>query len=143
MKMATDEEIAKFVNENKELVEKMMSMQKDNLQRTAELGKEMTIAAVEATVLVAEYARHKSEEFIKASFEMLTSPEVQKHFITAGMEVIAGLSMMATLAPVPSIMKGAVTDIEKNIKQTACRNNEDCPVKTHKTELKLEAAEEC
>ncbi len=145
MKMATDEEIDKFVSDNKELIEKMMRIQKESFQTAVRINKEMTEEAIKSTKAAAENARKKSEEFFKTTYEAITSPIVQKHFMTASIEFLAGLSAMAELAPIPDYMKTGISDFEKNARQTACSMNEDCPAKTKKTRktsaVKVESAE--
>lgn len=135
MIMATDEEIDRFVAENRELIERMMRVQKDNLERTSEIGKEFTVMAMESTFLAAETVRKKSEEFVKSTYETITNPVVQKHFMTAGMEFLAGLSTLVETAPVPSMVKATAQDFEKNLKNAACKANEDCPAKAERLKV--------
>ena len=139
--MSTDEEIQTFVQENRELVVKMMNLQKEALEKTVAVGSEITKDAMESTKEAAEFARDRSIDFFNATAEMITSPVVQKHFMTASIEFIAGLTAMAELAPVPAFMKEAASDFDKNFKQAACKANERCPAK--KVEIQApEASEE-
>lgn len=135
MIMATDEEIDRFVAENREFIEKMMAVQKENFEKTSELNREMTDEAIKNTKEAAEIARKKSEEFFKATVDTIASPVVQKHFITASMEFLSGLSAMVEISPLPDYIKTAASDMEKNVKQAACKNNKDCPVKSQKIEI--------
>ena len=130
--MVTDEEINKFVGENRELIERIMKVQQESAKETVRLAKEMAEGAVDSTKVAAEKVAKKSEEFFKVTIETITNPVVQEHFMTAGLELIAGLSAMAELAPVPDFMKEAAADFEKEAKKAACKANKDCPAKTTK-----------
>ncbi|AMK13411.1 hypothetical protein AUP07_0355 [methanogenic archaeon mixed culture ISO4-G1] len=134
--MVTDEEISKFVGENRELIERIMKIQQESARETARLAKEMAEGAVDSTKVAAERAAKKSEEFFKATFETITNPVVQEHFLTAGLELIAGLSAMAEIAPIPDFMKEAAGDFEKEARKAACNANKDCPAKTKKVKVK-------
>jgi len=123
--MATDEDIQRFVSENREMVERMMKVQKDSLRMASGMGKE----AIESSRKAAEFARDRSEEFVRTTYGMISSPEVQRHFMTAGMEFLAGLTAMAGLAPVPGFMKDAASDFERNARAAACKANESCPMR--------------
>jgi len=127
--MTTDEQIQSFVDQNRDLVIRMMSIQKDTLDKTVTVGRSMAKDTFENTREVAGIARRRGAEFFGATAAMFTSPTVQRHFINASMEFVAGLTAMAELAPVPDYMKTAATDFEKNFKQAACRANEHCPAK--------------
>ena len=140
MIMATDEEIDRFVAENREFIEKMLTVQKENFQKVSEINKEMAQETMKNTKEAAEFARMKSEEFFKATLDAITSPVVQKHFMNASIEFLAGLSAMVELAPVPDAVKTAASDMEKNVKQVACKANKDCPAKMQKVKVN---SEEC
>jgi hypothetical protein len=135
MIMATDEEVEKFVAENRELIERMMSVQKDNLEKTAEVGKEFTMLAMESTFVAAEIVRQKSEKFVKDTYNTITNPVVQKHFMTAGMEFLYGLSTIVETAPMPSKVREGAKDLERNLRSAACKSNEGCPAKVNKVEI--------
>ena len=128
--MATDEEIHKFVNDNRELVEKMMAVQKENVEMTKSVGKDVIKMGFESTYMAAEFARKKSEEFFVTTYKMITNPEVQRHFMASGLEFLAGLTALAESAPMPDFVKSAASDMQKNARLEACKANEDCPVKT-------------
>ena len=63
--MATDEEIERFVTENRELVERLMASQKDKVEAAKEAGRDVARFGAISTYYAAEYARKKSEEFSK------------------------------------------------------------------------------
>lgn len=105
--MVTDKDIDRFVSDNKELIERMMSIQKDN----------------------AELAKRKGEELIATVFKAFLDPDVQRHFMASGFEILAGLTALVHASPAPDFIKDAVLDIDKNMRTAACRTNEDCLVK--------------
>ena len=123
--MTADEDIERFVKENRELVERMMRVRRDNIQTASELGKDAIISSRKA----AEFVRTRSEDLARAAYGMVSDPTVQGHFIRAGMEFMAGLTALAKVAPVPDFMKGAAADLQKNARSVACRFNEDCPAR--------------
>lgn len=106
--MVTDKDIDRFVSDNKELIERMMSIQKDN----------------------AELAKRKGEELIAIVFKAFLDPDVQRHFMASGFEILAGLTSLVHASPTPDFIKDAVSDFDKNLRAAACRTNEDCLVKT-------------
>lgn len=127
--MPTDEEFQEFIRQNKELIEKMMEAQKESPIPSREVRMEIAEDARENTIAAAKLAKDKTEDFVSTTYHMLTDAEVQKHFMTMGMEFIAGLSAMVDKAPIPDKIKNAASDLEKNAKTAACKNNKDCPAK--------------
>lgn len=140
--MATDEEIDRFVTENKELIERMMIAQNETIRLMADVNKELAEEALKKTKESAEEARMKSELFFKATMETITSPVVQKHFMNASMEFLAGLTAMIEIAPIPDCVKTSAGEFEKNMKRAACKANTDCPAKEQKVEIPAEPAAE-
>ena len=138
MKMATDEEIQSFVSENKALIEKMMEVQKENLKKASEINKQLAEEAFKNTKDATEYAREKSEEFFKTAYEAVINPDVQRHFMNASMEFFAGLSALIDAAPIPDYVKEDMKDAEKNVRQAACKCNDDCPAKKKASKPKSE-----
>ena len=139
--MATDEEIERFVADNRELIERMMNIQKESFDRSADMAKEFTQEALDSTARAAELARKQSEEFFKATYETIANPSVQKHFMEASLEFLAGLTALVEASPIPESMKTAAADLERNARQTACKSNPDCPMKAKKAKATKERAE--
>jgi hypothetical protein len=138
--MATDEEIDRFVTENRALIEKVMAAQKETIDRMvevqregmqtqAEIGREAAKDAYSNVAETAEFVRQKSEDFFNATCEMITNPVVQKHFMTSSVEFLAGLTTLIEVAPIPDFVKVAASEFDKNMKQTACKANDACPAK--------------
>ena len=151
----SEEEFQSFIKQNRDLIERMMSLQKQAAVETLSAGREIAHEAVGSAVDTADKAKEKTEEFVKTTYNMFTDPEVQKHFMTMGMEFMAGMSSMFQKAPMPEFVKDAAGGVEKNWKQSACKNNDECARKKAtkqkvtievdpqpaKTESKLESTE--
>ena len=122
----SEEEFQSFIKQNRDLIERMMSLQKQAAVETLSAGREIAHEAVGSAVDTADKAKEKTEEFVKTTYNMFTDPEVQKHFMTMGMEFMAGMSSMFQKAPMPEIVKDAAGGVEKNWQQSACKNNDEC-----------------
>ena len=122
----SEEEFQSFIKQNRDLIERMMSLQKQAAVETLSAGREIAHEAVGSAVDTADKAKEKTEEFVKTTYNMFTDPEVQKHFMTMGMEFMAGMSSMFQKAPMPELVKDAAGGVEKNWKQSACKNNDEC-----------------
>ena len=105
----TEEEFQDFVAKNRDLIEKIMVLQKEGVIEVASAGRD---AAHEAAHVVDD-ARVRAEDFAKATYSMFMDPEVQKHFMAMGMELFMGLSAMMQKAPVPDFV-------------SACKANDQC-----------------
>ena len=131
----SEEEFQSFIKQNRDLIERMMSLQKQAAVETLSAGREIAHEAVGSAVDTADKAKEKTEEFVKTTYNMFTDPEVQKHFMTMGMEFMAGMSSMFQKAPMPEFVKDAAGGVEKNWKQSACKNNDECARKKATNEV--------
>ena len=122
----SEEEFQSFIKQNRDLIERMMSLQKQAAVETLSAGREIAHEAVGSAVDTADKAKEKTEEFVKTTYNMFADPEGQKHFMTMGMEFMAGMSSMFQKAPMPEFVKDAAGGVEKNWKQSACKNNDEC-----------------
>lgn len=118
----TEEEFQDFVAKNRDLIEKIMVLQKEGVIEVASAGRD---AAHEAAHVVDD-ARVRAEDFAKATYSMFMDPEVQKHFMAMGMELFMGLSAMMQKAPVPDFVREAAGSTERNWKDSACKANDLC-----------------
>lgn len=135
----SEEEFQSFISQNRDLIERMMSLQKEAAISTAAAGREIAHDVVEGAADTADKAKEKTEEFVKTTYNMFTDPEVQKHFMTMGMEFMAGMSSLMQKAPLPDFMKDAADGVEKNWKQSACKNNDECAArKARAQKVKIE-----
>lgn len=122
----TEEEFRRFVEENRDLIERMMDLQREGAADLASAGRDTLKEAVRSREAAAEEARARAEEFAREAYSMFTDPEVQRHFMAMGMELIMGISAMMQRAPVPDFVKDAAGTTERTWKTSACRANEDC-----------------
>ncbi len=127
--MATEQELHEFVSKNKELIESIMELQKEGFTEAAAVARGTAKTAVGAAHDSAEVAKAHTEDFIKSAYGMFTDPEVQRHFITMGMEFMMGVSAMMQKAPIPDFVKDSAEATQREIKATACRSNESCGAK--------------
>lgn len=125
--MSTEEEFRDFVEKNRDLIEKIMLLQKEGVIEVASAGRDAAHEAEKA----AEEAKRKAEDFAKATYSMFTDPEVQRHFMAMGMELFMGVSAMMQKAPLPDFIKDAAEGTEKSWKSSACRANDECGAKPH------------
>ena len=133
----TEEEFQEFVAKNRELIEKIMVLQKEGVIEVASAGRD----AVHDAAHAADAARDRAEEFAKATYSMFMDPEVQKHFMAMGMELFMGLSAMMQKAPVPDFVREAAGSTERNWKDSACKANDQCGrAKVQKVEINRDDA---
>ena len=118
----TEEEFQDFVAKNRDLIEKIMVLQKEGVIEVASAGRD---AAHEAAHVVDD-AKARAEEFAKATYSMFMDPEVQRHFMTMGMEFMMGLSAMMQRAPIPDSIRDAAMSTEQTWKKSACAANDQC-----------------
>lgn len=80
----------------------------------------------------AEYNRKKAKEAMGGVISMVSNPDVQKHFFSAGFEMIMMMDALFKAAPIPDYMREAA-DKAKDARETAekayCAKNENCPKK--------------
>ncbi|MBE6519024.1 MAG: hypothetical protein E7Z70_05760 [Thermoplasmata archaeon] len=120
--MTTNDDLERFVAQNRELVDCMMKVPKDTIRAAA-------MATYEGARMTNKFAKAKGEEAFDAIHSMLLSPDIQKHFIAAGLEFMEGMKALLQSAPVPGFAKDAAEDLEKNTRQIICACNSNCPMK--------------
>ncbi|MBR4684989.1 MAG: hypothetical protein IKP04_00460 [Candidatus Methanomethylophilaceae archaeon] len=120
--MTTNDDLERFVAQNKELVESMMKVPKDTIKAAA-------MASYEGVRMTNEFAKAKGQEAFDKIHSTLVSPDIQKHFIAAGLEFMEGMKALLQHAPVPGFAKEAAEDMEKSTRQVICACNPNCPMK--------------
>lgn len=130
--MVTDEEIDRFVADNRDLIERMMEVQLENARTVSLFGRDLAVQMSESAVEAASMARERTEEFLRETLDTIGDPVVQRHFIDAGMEFLAGLTALAEAAPMPDFVRTAASDFKSNVRSAACRANKDCPARAKK-----------
>ena len=130
--MATDEEIDRFVADNRDLIERMMEIQMENARTASLFGRDLAVQMRESAVEAACMVRERSEEFFRETLDTISDPVVQRHFMDASMEFLAGLTALVEAAPMPDFVRTAASDLRSNVRSAACRANKDCPLKAKK-----------
>ncbi len=139
--MATEEEIQRFVSQNKELIESIMRLQKEGAVEAASMTRQAAKEVVSFAEDSADSARVHAEEFAKSAYAMFMDPEVQRHFMTMGLEFFLGVSAMMQRAPIPDFVKETAGSTEKTFRSAACRTNEDCGARKQKVEINADPEE--
>ena len=128
----TDDEFIEFINASKDRIEMLMG-HGDGLRTQFKDNAKKAKAKVES-------AGDAVEDSVKKVFGAIFSPEVQKHMVSAGVELMLGLSAIVKAMPVPEKAQPVVdkvTEMKKNAKSVYCSKNPDCPKKkAAKTETK-------
>jgi hypothetical protein len=107
-----DPELERFFRENKEIVERLLLEERDLVKETVKAEKER----------FEEYIgdpRVKAKETVDGLFGALTDPEVQRHFLTVGIEFLLGVNALIQAAPVPDEFKDFVKRTEHEGKKAA------------------------
>lgn len=138
--MATEEEIQEFVARNRELIESIMRLQRDGAVEAAAATRDVAKEAITYAHDSADEAKARAEDFARSTYNMFMDPEVQRHFMTMGMEFVLGVSAMMQKAPIPDFVKDAAGTTEKSFRSSACRANEDCGArKVQKVDINTES----
>ena len=118
------EELERMIKEQREMIEKLMEAQKSSFKSTIEPKKE------------------KAEEFMKAMLSLFTNPEIQKHFVKAGMEFLSGIEEAIKAIPLPDNVKegiGKASEIKDTfVRDVVCEMNPVCKYKTGKKMKKID-----
>ena len=120
----TDEEFMAFINANKERMNTLMGEDKDVKAFIKDNAKKAK-ARIEQT-------GDKVEGTVKKVFDALFSPEVQKHVIGAGVELVLGISAALRAMPVPEKAQPIVdkmAEVRQNATSVYCAKNPECPRK--------------
>ncbi len=120
----TDEEFMAFINANKERMNTLMGDDKDVKAFIKDNAKK-----AKAKV---EKAGDAVEGTVKKVFEAIFSPEVQKHVIGAGVELVLGISAALKAMPVPEKAQPIVdkmVEVRQNASSVYCAKNPECPRK--------------
>ena len=124
----TDEEFMEFINANKERMDSLMGERsgfKTLVKYNAKKAKGKVEDAADAT-----------EDTVKKVVDALFSPEVQKHMIGAGVEIMLGIGAIFKAMPVPKSAQPFVDKMEEvrsNAQTVYCSKNPGCPRKKAET----------
>lgn len=115
-----DPELEKFFRQNKEMVEKLLAeesekaidaMEKGNISAKdfaiyhAKKAKETAEAEKEIFEEFARYKKKKADDLATGLLAMMQDPDVQKHFATAGLELLMAFDALVKAAPIPDEFK--------------------------------------
>ena len=135
----TDEEIYRFVEENRDLIEAMIDRAegRDSFGmgscrdyrgredyrchpgRFTEYARRRAAEDVYWAKERAAYDRMRCEDSLRSSIDAFNDPEVQKYFMTMGMNLIMGLSALMQKMPGPEIMKNAASGMEDSWREVS------------------------
>ena len=118
------EDLERIIREQREIIDKLIDAQKASLEATAESKKD------------------KIESTLKTMVAPLMNPEVQKHFVKAGMELISGIEELVRSAPLPDSVRGNVDKAcdakDALMRDVVCEMNPVCKYKTGKKMKKID-----
>lgn len=101
----TDSELEDFIRENREILERLLRQEKD---RAGRIYNKETQKAEE----LKGKAEEKTAEFIAA----VTDPEIHKHFMRAGFEILMGAGAMLKAMPMPDKVRSTL-DLAKETRE--------------------------
>ncbi|MDR0888099.1 MAG: hypothetical protein LBM39_02810 [Candidatus Methanoplasma sp.] len=107
-----DPELEKFFRENREIVEKLLKEERNLIKETVKAERER----------FEEYVgdpKVKVKETANDIFGAFTDPEVQRHFLTVGIELLLGVNALIQAAPIPEEFKDFVKKTEQEGKKAA------------------------
>ena len=156
----SDEEIQKFVEENRDIIEVLMARRDardeadaDDIKEKAgakrsriqeDMGRvrdraDDTRYRLEEDIEWARYRvdqnRERMEGAFRETYEAFTDPEVQKHFMTMGLNFIMGMSAFMRKMPGPDFVKEAASDMETSWKKASCSSNTECSARKRKIDI--------
>lgn len=124
--MTTEEEFEEFVARNRDLIERMIEMQKGTTAAYVDAEREMARQAYRHMRDVTDSSRVRAEELARSAYSAFTDPEVQRHFVNMGLEFFMGMSALMERAPMPDHLRDGFRDTERTVMSAACRARE-CP----------------
>ncbi len=124
--MTDDEEFQEFVRSNRDLIERMIALQKGAAEGFIGAERDMAREAYGQAREFAGYGRARTEDAFRSAYSAFTDPEVQRHFMNMGMEFFMGMSALMQRAPMPDFMREGIEITESSMRASACRSNADC-----------------
>ncbi len=155
----SDEEVQKFVEENRDIIEMLMARKESSEEAGAhdkERARRYRVDAEEGINRARERAdssrsrfeedilwardradesRDRMEGAFRDTYEAFTDPEVQKHFMTMGLNFMMGMSALMQRMPGPDFMKDAASGMESSWKKASCSSNADCSARKRKIDI--------
>jgi hypothetical protein len=135
----SEEEIQRFVDENRDLIEVMMDRAAPEGRNVGEPSGDRIRSRVEEDALRArarmEKDTRRAEDAFREVFEAFADPEVQRHFMSMGMSFFLGVSALMRRMPAPDFVKSTASDMESSWKEAACRSNEGCSARRRRIDI--------
>jgi len=110
-----DPELDRFFHENKEMIEELLKEEREMFKTVFKAEKEKMESMVEEK-------KAKAKETSQQMMGMFADPEVQKHFMTMGMEFLLGMSALIQASPLPDAFKDVVNKTEETGKASSERS---------------------
>jgi hypothetical protein len=115
--MGTDEIIKYLAKREKKKAEELFIK---NIALKAEIGSQ----------------KEKAEDAFKSVISLFFNPDIQKHFVKAGMEILAGVEEAIRNMPFPDFVKETMDKAsdtkDEIVKDVMCESNPNCKVKQTK-----------
>jgi len=112
-----DPELEKFLKENKEMMKRLFSEEREMVESFFKEEKEYFKGTFDEEQKKTEEffkeQRKKAKETGEEVFKAFADPEVQKHFMKMGMEFMMGMSALISAMPFPDIVKDMAGKAEK------------------------------
>ncbi len=124
--MTTEQEFEEFVSRNRDLIERMIEMQRGAASDFVGAERAMARDVYGHARGFADESRARAEDFARAAYSAFTDPEVQRHFVNMGMEFFMGMSALMERAPMPDHLREGFRGAESTVRSAACRTG-DCP----------------
>lgn len=124
--MTGEEEFEAFVRQNRDLIERMIQLQKGAASEFIGAERAMASEMYGHARDFADYGRTRSEDLVRSAYSAFTDPEVQRHFMNMGMEFFMGMSALMQKAPMPGFVRDGISTTGSAFRASACRSNEDC-----------------
>lgn len=124
--MTTEEEFEEFVTRNRDLIERMIEMQKGAAGDFVTAERAVARDAYGFARGLADESRERAEEFAHAAYSAFTDPDVQRHFVNMGLEFFMGMSALMEKAPMPGAVRDGIRGAEGTVRRAACSTG-DCP----------------
>lgn len=124
-KKKMDPELEEFFRNNKDMIERLLLGGLDTFKETYDEEKTMMEE-------LAEKQKEKAKEAAQGVVNMITDPDVQKHFMAMGFEFIMGMSALMKAAPMPETirdMAAKAEEMRKTASDNFCQSNPDCSKK--------------
>lgn len=134
--MTSEQEFEDFVARNRDLIERMIQLQKGAATEFVGAERELAREAYGYARGYADRGRTRTEDAIRGAYNAFTDPEVQRHFVNMGMEFFMGMSALMERAPMPDAVRDGYRTAEESVRDAACRSR-DCGRRTQPQKVSI------